>query len=287
MTTGMGVQGMNGKICVITGANSGIGKDTAIGLAQKGAHIVMICRNPEKARAAQQEIREKGQGARVDLLIADLASKKQVRKVAAEFLSTYPRLDVLVNNAGLVQKQKQMTEDGIEVQWATNHLAPFLLTSLLLDVLKKSAPARVVTVSSGGHWAGHINFSDIDSSKRFNMWLAYCNSKLANILFARELAKRLEGTGVTSNALHPGGVNTNFAGGQVPERLFGIARRFMISSESGARTPVYLSSSPEVEGQTGGYYVRCKPAWSRPESRNPDVMRRLWEVSEKMTGLTA
>ncbi len=275
---------MQGKTVIVTGANSGIGKETALELARKGARVVMICRNPDKSRPVQEEIIRETGNRQVDLLLADLSLQSEVRRVAQEFLGKYDRLDVLVNNAGLVQKRRQITSDGIEVQFATNHLAPFLLTNLLLDLLKKSAPARVVTVSSGGHWAGHINFNDIDTSKRFNMWLAYCNSKMANILFARELAKRLGGTGVTSNALHPGGVNTGFAVGQIPG-FSDFLRPLMLSPASGAKTSVYLASSPEVEGVTGEYFVRCRKARTRPEAKNRAVMKRLWEESARITGL--
>lgn len=277
---------MKGKICIITGANAGIGKETAVELAKKGATVVAICRNPEKTVPALEEIKTRSGSSDVHVLYADLSSQKQVRRVAEEFKAKYPRLDVLVNNAGFIQPKKQLTEDGIEIQFATNHLAPFLLTNLLLDHLKNSAPARVVTVSSAGHLMGHMNFEDLDCSKRFNQWRAYCNSKLANILFARELAKRLEGTGVTSNALHPGAVATNFLNSQ-----FALVRMvgnlFMINAEKGARTSVYLASSPEVESVTGEYFANCRKARAKAEAGDPAVMMRLWEESAKLTGLSA
>jgi len=276
---------MKGKVCIVTGANSGIGKVTALELARQGATVVMICRNPEKSKPVQEEIKKLSGNPNVDLLLADLSSQKQVRRVAEEFKAKYPRLDVLVNNAGFVQPKKQLTEDGIEVQFATNHLAPFLLTNLLLDHLKKSAPSRVVTVSSAGHMMGHMNFADLDSSKKFNQWRAYCNSKLANILFARELAKRLEGTKVTSNALHPGAVASNFMGSQPV--WMSVAKVFMISNETGAKTSVYLASSPEVEGVTGQYFAKCKKARTKAEASDEQVMKKLWDESAKMTGLAA
>ncbi len=276
---------MKGKICIVTGANSGIGKETALELAKTGATVVMICRNAEKSKPVQEEIRKLSGNPNVDLLLADLSSQKQVRRVAEEFKAKYPRLDVLVNNAGFVQPKKQMTEDGYEVQFATNHLAPFLLTNLLLDHLKKSAPSRIVTVSSAGHMMGHMNFDDLDNAKKFNQWRAYCNSKLANILFARELAKRLEGTKVTSNALHPGAVASNFMGSQ--PAWMSVAKFFMINSKKGAETSVYLASSPEVENVSGEYFAKCRKARTKAEARDAVVMKKLWDVSAKMTGLAA
>jgi len=277
---------MKGKVCIVTGSNSGIGLETAAELARRGAAVVMACRSPEKSRQALESVHARSGSKDVELLMVDLTSLDSVREFALEFRRKYGRLDVLVNNAGLYKKDRVMTGDGFETQFQTNHLGPFLLTNLLLDLLQKSAPARIVNVSSGGHLMAVHSFSNLQGERLWNGWLQYCNTKLENILFTREISKRLEARGVTANSLHPGGVATNFAGGQVPNVLWDLGRRFMLTAAQGARTSVYLASSPEVEGVTGKYFANCRPARESFQARSAKSAARLWKVSEKLAGLS-
>ena len=278
---------MKGKTVLITGANQGIGKATATALGRMGAGLVLVCRNADKARAAIAEIQRAG-GGRVELLVGDLGSQASVRRVADEFRATHSRLDVLVNNAGVLVPSRRTTVDGIEETFATNHLAYFLLTNLLLGVLESSAPARIVNVSSEAHRHAQMRWGDLQwKEARYSALGAYGQSKLANVLFTLELARRLEGTGVTANCLHPGVVASGFGRtyGGVASLLVSIARPFMISPEQGARTSVYLASSPEVEGVTGKYFDKCRPREPSRAALEPGAGARLWAVSEEMTGL--
>ncbi|MCB0221333.1 MAG: SDR family oxidoreductase [Chrysiogenetes bacterium] len=277
---------MKDKIVVITGANSGIGKAAATDLARKGAHVVMLCRNQSKAEAAREEIRRDSGSDTVDFIQADLASFDSIRQAAAQVQKDYPRIDVLLNNAGLMLSKRSETADGFEMQFGTNHLGPFLLTNLLLQTLKDSGPARIVNVASAAHWGGKIKFDDLNMSKgRYIGFLQYCHTKLMNILFTRELARRIEGTRLTTNCLHPGGVNTNFAAGQAPGFLDGIVRSAMITPEQGARTSVYLASDPAAANVSGEYFAKCKKAMSSRRSKNMADALRLWTVSEQLVGL--
>src|ERR671918_2162455 len=237
---------MGEKICLITGATSGIGKATAMGLANMGASVVMVGRDQGKGEAVMAEIKEKSNNASVDLMLADLSSQEEIRRLADEFKEAYPRLDVLINNAGLFRSTRITTADGLEMTFAVNHLACFLLTKLLLDVLKASSPSRIVNVSSGDHSNGTIDFDDLQGEKGYKGAKAYSQSKLANVLFTYELARKLEGSGVTANCLHPGaGVRTNFGSGV--SGVFGFMMRalrpLMKSPEKGAETSLYLASS--------------------------------------------
>lgn len=276
---------MKDKVCLITGSNSGIGKETALGLARLGATVVLVCRDATKGEAARAEIAAKAGNDRVALLTADLAVQASVRKLADDFKSRYDRLDVLVNNAGLSLTERKLTPDGIESTFAINHLAPFLLTHLLLDNLKASPPARIVTVSSAAQGGGHINFEDLGFAKGYSEFKAYSQSKLANVLFTYELARRLDGTGVTANCLHPGLVRSNFAGQS--KGFFGwmirLSRPFQISSVQGAQTPIYLASSPDVEGVSGLFFSNKTPTKTSRESYDTSVARRLWEESARLT----
>lgn len=277
---------MKDKIVAITGANSGIGKAAAEALAREGAHVIMLCRNAEKAEAARAEIVRNAGSEKVDIVTCDLANLASIRAAAKEVQETYPQLDVLLNNAGLMLTQRSETADGFETQLGTNHLGPFLLTNLLLPMLKDSGPARIVNVSSAAHWGGKIKFDDLNMSKgRYIGFFQYCHTKLMNILFTRELARRIEDTELTTNCLHPGGVNTNFAAGQAPKFLDGIVRSAMITPEKGARTSVYLCSDPEAANVSGEYFVKCKKAMSSRRSKNMADALRLWTVSEKLVGL--
>ena len=277
---------MNGKVCVVTGATSGIGKAAATALAGMGSQVVLVGRDRGRAEAAAAEI---GAAAAVPpkVEIADLASMEQVRALAGR-LAALERIDVLINNAGLVLGERRATEDGFEYVFAVNHLAPFLLTNLLLPKLTGSAPARVVTVSSDAHSAAKLDLDDPGQEHGWNSWRSYANSKLANILFTRELARRLDGTGVTANCAHPGTVRTGFGREGKPLLRLGttIARPFFLSPERGADTIVYLASSPDVAGETGGYYVKRQRREPSAAARDDETARRLWDISEKMTGLT-
>jgi NAD(P)-dependent dehydrogenase (short-subunit alcohol dehydrogenase family) len=276
---------IKGKTCLITGATQGIGLASAIGIARAGAQTVMVARSPERGAAAVEMVKAKSGNPEVSLLIADLSSQESIRKLAAEFKAKHDRLHVLLNNAGGVFVKRSLTVDGIEMTFAVNHLAYFLLTELLLDLIRASAPARIIDVSSAAHGGGHIDFDDLQHEKRWAYFKAYADSKLANILFTRELARRLEGTGVTVNCLHPGVVTTGFGKNNpgLPRALITIAGPFMLSPEKGARTSVYLATSPEVEGVTGKYFDKCKVVSSNKQSYDTGVAARLWDISEKLT----
>jgi retinol dehydrogenase 14 len=282
--------GMGEKICLITGATSGIGKATVMGLANMGASVVMVGRDRGRGEAAMAEIKEKCANASVDLMLADLSSQEEIHRLADNFKEAYPRLDVLVNNAGLFRSERITTADGLEMTFAVNHLAYFLLTKLLLDVLKASSPSRIVNVASGDHTNGTIDFDDLQGEKGYKGAKAYSQSKLANVLFTYELARRLEGTGVSANCLHPGaGIRTNFGSGV--SGAFGFMVRalgpLMKSPEKGAETPIYLAFSPEVEGLSGRYFVKKAEARSSDVSYDQRIARRLWEVSAELTNLRA
>lgn len=280
-------QSMAGKICLVTGATSGIGKETALGLARRGATVVVGARNEERARSTVDQIKRDTGVSSADYLLADLSSQKEVRGLASQFRSQYPRLDVLVNNAGAIMLGRQVSADGIELTFALNHLSYFLLTNLLLDVLVSSAPARIVNVSSSSHRRGRINFEDLQSQRRYGGLRAYAQSKLSNVLFTYELARRLEGSGVTANALHPGLVATNFLtnNGRFGEFLGFFFRLRGISQARGAQTSIYLASSPEVEGVSGRYFVKQREIRSSRSSYDQGAASRLWQISGEMTQL--
>jgi NAD(P)-dependent dehydrogenase (short-subunit alcohol dehydrogenase family) len=280
---------MRGKVCLITGATSGIGLVTARELVRQGAHVVIVGRDPARCTAAVAQLHEGTPDAAVEALLADLSSQEQVRQLAGQFLRRHPRLDVLINNAGGIWFERHLTFDGIERTFAVNHLAYFLLTRLLLETLQASAPSRVVNVASAAHQRVTIPFDDLSGQGRYNGWRRYKQTKLANILFTYELARRLEGTGVTANTLHPGWVATGFGkdNGWKGRLLRAAAGLFALSPEAGARTVIYLASSPDVAGVSGRYFVREKAVASSPESFYQEAARRLWEVSEELTGLVA
>lgn len=275
---------MTGKTCIVTGANAGIGKETALGLAKLGATVVMVCRDRERSEEALREIKQTSANDRVELMLCDFSSQNSIRRFAQDFKLRHQRLDVLVNNAGVVLRVRSMTEDGLESTFAINHLGYFLLTNLLLDVLKASAPSRIVSVASTAHKFGKLDINGWPSGRDYSAFGAYANSKLANVLFTYELARRLKGTGVTANCLHPGGVGTNLFRG-LPKFLQVLIKLVTISPERGARTSIYLASSPEVEGVTGKYFARSRQQESSEPSRNEEAARRLWELSEDLTGM--
>ena len=277
---------MSNKICLVTGANSGIGKATALGLAQLGATVVMVCRNSDKGEVARKEIQARSGNSKIDLFSADLSSQQAVRQLVQDFQQKYTQLHVLVNNAGGVFTQGKVSPDGIEMTLAVNHLASFLLTNLLLDTIKASAPARIVNVSSQAHASGFIDLDDLQGKRKYALLRAYAQSKLANVLFTYALARRLEGTGVTVNCLHPGVVATNIWSSALPGwlRFLGtISHLFGIPAEQGALTSIYLASSPEVEGVTGKYFDKCEAVSSAKISYDQEIQERLWAISETLT----
>jgi NAD(P)-dependent dehydrogenase (short-subunit alcohol dehydrogenase family) len=286
------VPDMQGRTVVVTGGNSGIGFETAAALAAMGARVIVTARNADKGRAAVAAVAQRlGAEAKVQLVVFDLADLSSVRRGASELLEQAPKLDVLVNNAGLVLSQRAETVDGFETTLATNHLGPFLLTNLLLDRILASAPSRIVNVASTAHRTarGGITFDDLQSVQHYRTMRVYGQSKLANMLFTIELARRLEGRGVTANSLHPGTVRTGYgADGDVRGLLaFGIkiSSPFFLSPARGARTSVYLASSPDVAAVSGEYFVKCKPKEPKPWAKDADAAQRLWQVSEQLVGL--
>ena len=281
---------MSGKICIVTGANSGIGKETTLGLAEMGARVVMVCRNAEKGKEALEEIRRESGSSQVDLLIADMSSQPSVRALAEQILQKYPRLDVLVNNAGGAAPSRTLSADGIEMTLATNHLGPALLTLLLLDLLKASAPARIINVSSEAQRRARLDLNDLQFERRkYRCIAAYGQSKLLMNAFTFELARRLAGTRVTANCLHPGVVATNIWSANPPpligKVIIAVLKPFMLNSRQGAAVSLYLATSPEVAQVSGEYFVKSKPAKSNPLSRDPKVMAEVWLCTNKMTSL--
>jgi NAD(P)-dependent dehydrogenase (short-subunit alcohol dehydrogenase family) len=282
---------MSGRICLVTGASSGIGRETAAGLARMGATVVMTARDPARGEAALEYVRSRSPGASAASMIADFASLDSVRRLAEDFRARYHRLHVLVNNAGAYNTRRSVTVDGFETTFAVNYLAHFLLTNLLLDALKAGAPSRIVNVSSVIHGSVGLDLDDLNSERGYRGMRTYARSKLAIVLFTYELARRLEGTGVTANCLHPGvvrsgfGLNNRGPVGAVFRVFHAIAPPFILTPSRGADTPIYLASSPEVEGVTGKYFVRRKVTPTSRLSRDETLARRLWEISEKMVGL--
>jgi NAD(P)-dependent dehydrogenase (short-subunit alcohol dehydrogenase family) len=275
---------MQGKTVLVTGANQGIGKATAIALAAKGAHVVIVARNADKGRAALAQVRAAAPGG-AELIVADLSSQEQVRRAAAEFKARHDRLDVLVNNAGVYVPERHVTADGLEETFGLNHLGYFLFTKELLDVIQATRQARIVNVSSDAHRGARMRWEDLQFERTpYRGFQAYGQSKLANVLFTYELARRLEGTGVTVNCLHPGVIGSGFGQtyGSALSILVKIARPFMLSPEEGARTSIYLASSPEVEGVTGKYFSKCKPVKSNAISYDLQSQQKLWSLSEQL-----
>ena len=280
---------MKGRVCLVTGATNGIGRVTADALARLGADLVIHGRNPALTEKVAAEIRAKSGNSSVSHVVADFASLDQVRRMAAEVAGRHDRIHVLVNNAGTTTPKYRRTEDGFEWHFGVNHLAPFLLTNLLLDRVKAGAPARIVNVASAAHHRAKMDFDDLNLEKSYNTWMGYSISKLENILFSIELARRLEGSGVTANCLHPGGVATNIFGhaGALIKIATMIARPLLISPEKGAETQIYLATSPNVANISGKYFDKCQVATPTAEARNMESARRLWDVSAELTGLAA
>jgi NAD(P)-dependent dehydrogenase (short-subunit alcohol dehydrogenase family) len=283
---------MKGKVCLITGASSGIGKATAIGLAKLEARVVAVMRDSEKSRIALREIQEKSgkDDNSVIMMNADLSSQKCLTQLAKEFNERFDRLDVLLNNAGIIQLNRNITEDGVERVFAVNVLAPFLLTNLLLEKLKSNAPSRIVNVSAAAASRAKIDFDNLQGEKNYCFWGIYGRSKLALNLITVELARRLVGTHVTASFLHPGIIRTNLISGNLnlaARPLAAFIGLFMASPEAGARTSIYLASAPEVSDISGNYFVNRKEKKANPISYDELTAKRLWQVCEQLTGLTA
>lgn len=276
---------LKGKTVLITGATAGIGRETALGVAKRGAHVVLIGRNPEKTKRVAEELRAATGNQQIDFLLADLSLLAEVRKVAAAFLERFGTLHVLINNVGAINLKREVTAEGHELTFVMNHLGLFLLSELLTPALQKGAPSRIINLSSDAHRAAGLDFDDLQSERGYSSFRTYSRSKLMNILFTRELARRLADQKITVNAVHPGMVASEFI--NKPGVLGRIANTFVsifgISPEAGARTSVYLASSPEVEGVTGKYFVKSKARTPSREAQDDAAARRLWEVSEKLT----
>jgi NAD(P)-dependent dehydrogenase (short-subunit alcohol dehydrogenase family) len=279
---------MTGRVCVVTGANRGIGRATAEGLARLGAKVILVCRRREDGEAVAPQIAAKSHVV-PDVVMADLSSQVSIRQAAGYLRGGYPRLHVLINNAGVIPRRREVTVDGLEMQFAVNHLAYFLLTNLLLPQLQAGTPSRIINVSSGAHGHATMDFDDLQAERRYVPKEVYSRSKLANILFTYELARRLEGTSVTANCLNPGVVATRMLADYmgVPVARGAIASTFGAKPEKGAETSIYLASSPEVESVAGKYFVDKQPTASSRESYDEAAARRLWEVSERLTGLSS
>jgi NAD(P)-dependent dehydrogenase (short-subunit alcohol dehydrogenase family) len=279
------------KTCLITGANSGIGKEVALHLAQQGYHVILVCRNQARGNATLTEIKAKTQSNSIDLIIADLSSQAEVRSLANTILQRYSQLHVLINNAGIIALKKSYSVDNIEMVLATNHLGPFLLSYLLLDILKKSAPSRIINVSSEAHKLGEINFEDLQyNSRPYQFMKVYGQSKLLMNLSTFELARRLYGSGVTVNCLHPGAVNTRLGSDNATNFLIRAIDKFikffLISPKKAAQTPIYLATSPEVATITGNYFAKSKIKKSSETSNDLELAKKVWDISNKLVGIT-
>jgi retinol dehydrogenase-12 len=278
--------GLSGKVCIVTGASSGIGEVSARELARANASLAIVCRNRSRGEAVLERIAEETGNRDLELFVADLESQAQIRRVSAELLTRYSRIDVLLNNAGVTNLRRSTTVDGIETVFAVNHLASFLLTGLLLDRILATPHSRIVNVASDAYKFGRIDFDDLGHEQSYRWMRVYGQSKLANILFTQELARRIEGSGTTVNALHPGGVSTGLGsnnGGLLHKLVMGLLKPFMKTPEQGAQTSLFLATSPDVAASSGQYYNNCRVAQLPQEARDAETARRLWQVSETMT----
>ena len=282
---------VNRKTILVTGATSGIGLEASVELARSGAKMVLVGRNPEKTRGAVEDVKTRSGASDVTHLLCDFSSQEAIRRLAADYRNRHDRLDVLVNNAGTVYRTRTLTPDGIEATFAVNHLGYFLLTNLLLDLIEKSAPSRIVTVASIGHRGGTLDFDNLGFERGgYRIMRAYARSKLANVLFAAELSRRLAGTGVTSNSLHPGGVNTNIWSGApayMKPFITLLLKPFLISAKEGGDTIVQLAADPALDGVTGRYFEKKRPVAPAPLAEDKALARRLWEVSARLVKLDA
>jgi len=279
---------MDGKVCIVTGSNSGIGKETALALAEMGATVVMAVRDAEKGENARAEILEQTGNTKTDLMICDVASLDSIRQFAREFTEKYDRLDVLINNAGCTIHKRQVTIDGFERTLAVNYLGPFLLTHELLTILKSSAPSRVINLTSGIHFRAKVDFDDLQKERKYKAMDAYGEAKLMVVMYTYELARRLEGTGVSVNVVHPGFAATNMGSNMGALRykiMFKMIRPLQISAKKGAETSVYVAGSPELEGVTGKYFAKSQEQPSSELSYDEEAQKRLWAITEGLLGL--
>lgn len=282
----VGMNEVEGMTCVVTGATSGIGRFVARALARMGARVVIVGRSRDRGRRTLMEIMRDTGNTQVDLMTADLSSQDDVRSLASDIRDRYPQIDVLVNNAGAIFRKREESVDGIEMTFALNHLGYFLLTNLLLETMKQSAPSRIVNVASSAHRRARLDLDDVHTAHRYRAWRAYANSKLCNLLFTYELSRRLDGSGVTVNAVHPGTVATRFGTNNAGpmRRMMAWGRPFLRTPEQGARTVVHVAVTPELAESTGGYWVDDHPIGSSRTSMDDALAARLWELSAKLTG---
>jgi NAD(P)-dependent dehydrogenase (short-subunit alcohol dehydrogenase family) len=275
------------KVCLITGGTDGIGKEAAYGIARQGATLLIHGRDAEKGARTVEELKARSGNQAIEFLQADFASLVDVRRLAAAIIERAPRIDVLINNAGGMFVKHRVSKEGYELTFAINHLAPFLLTHLLLDTLKSGVPARIVTTASDAHRGASLNFDDLQAMRKYSPMGAYGSSKLANVLFTRALAKRLAGTTVTATCFHPGFVRSSIARdfAPIPKALFHLMAAFARTPAKGAETMVYLATAPEVQGASGGYYVDCKLTPPAPAAQDDTAAERLWRVSEQLVGI--
>ncbi len=277
---------MSEKVILVTGANSGMGKATAAKLADTGARVIMLCRDMARGEAALREVSEQNSARKLELMLCDLGDMRDIRRFTDEFKERYGRLDILVNNAGVITLDRRETKDGFELQFGVNHLGHFLLTLRLIDIMPEHSGARIVVVGSGAHKAGRIHFNDINLKKGYNVVSAYGQAKLANLLFTRELAKRLDGKGITVNCAHPGAVATSMGVDRKTgfgKTITGLLKPLFQTPELGSRTALYLALDPAVRDITGEYFYKCKRAKSSKASKNEELARKLFELSEKLT----
>lgn len=281
-----GAMPMNGRVCVVTGATAGIGDETAKGLARLGSTVIIVGRNQAKGELVVDNIRKETGNPNIHLMIADFASLQSVRELAKDFLTRFSHLHVLINNIGIINQKRTLTVDGFEKTLAVNHLAPFLLTNLLLDKMKASAPARIINVSSGGHRLFELDFDDLQTTKNYTGQRAYCRTKLANVLFTYELARRLSNTGVTANCLHPGTIITDFYSDFRKNPFMRLIERMMsISPAEGASTSIYLASDAAVNNVSGKYFIKKQEKSSSRPSYDAIAAGQLWAISEQLVGL--
>jgi len=278
---------MQGRVCIVTGASAGIGQATALGLARMGAIVVLVCRNRERAEVARSLIRATTGNDAVDFVLADLSSQAEIHRLARDLLARYPQIQVLVNNAGVINRKRETTVDGIETVFAVNHLAYFLLTHLLLERLTISGSARIVNVASDAHRWGNLDFDDLQNARKYRPFPVYGQSKLCNILFTRELARWVAGTGVTVNCLHPGGVATGLGwnNGWWAVLIAKSLRPFFRTPEQGADTAIYLATSPEVEAVNGKYFYNRREIQPSPAAQDDAAAKQLWRISAELTGV--
>jgi NAD(P)-dependent dehydrogenase (short-subunit alcohol dehydrogenase family) len=282
-------EGLDGKIVIVTGATSGVGKETARALARLGATVGLIGRNPDKGRETLAELRRTARHPdRLTFLRCDLASLIEVRALAGQLHERFDKIDVLINNAGVINRRRRVTEDGFEETFAVNHLAHFLLTGLVLDLLQKAAPSRIINVSSDAHVVGRVKLDDLQRTRGYTSFSTYAASKLANLYFTYELARRLEGSGITVNALHPGAVATNFSRNNGALARFAMAalKPFFLTPEQGAEAPIYLATAPQLEAVTGRYFYKKGQIASSRRSRDAATAQALWAASERLVAFT-